>query len=228
MSKAESMDQFETTAHANGLERLEGHPEFDLILPQRNWGWFLARGLLLIMLGVLSLLWPGPALVAFAMMFAGFCIADGVLSVASGVRGARDKRERWLSLLLSGMAGIIVGTMFVLFPVLATFTFAVAAVILIAAWAVLTGAFEISAAIRLRKEMKGEWLLAIAGALSVLLGLAIATMAVVTPAISALSVAGVIGAYALIAGTALVVLAFRLRKRPNRNAEIASAAAQTA
>jgi uncharacterized membrane protein HdeD (DUF308 family) len=126
------------------------------------------------------------------------------------------------------MAGIIVGTMFVLFPVLATFTFAVAAVILIAAWAVLTGAFEISAAIRLRKEMKGEWLLAIAGALSVLLGLAIATMAVATPAISALSVAGVIGAYALIAGTALVVLAFRLRKRPNRNAEIASAAAQTA
>jgi uncharacterized membrane protein HdeD (DUF308 family) len=188
----------------------------------------LARGVLLMVLGVASLLWPGPALVAFATVFAGFCFADGVLSIASGVRGARDKRERWWSLLLSGMAGIVVGTMFVLFPVLATFTFAMTAVILIAAWAVITGAFEISAAIRLRKEIKGEWLLALSGAWSVLLGLAIAAMAVVTPGLSALSVVWMIGVYALIAGLALVVLAFRLRRRTDATRETASAEAHPA
>jgi uncharacterized membrane protein HdeD (DUF308 family) len=176
----------------------------------------------------MAFVWPGPALVAFATVFAGFCLADGVLSVASGVRGARDKRERWGGLLLSGMAGIVVGTMFVLFPVLATFTFALTAVILIAVWAVITGAFEISAAIRLRKEMEGEWLLALSGALSVLLGLAIAVMVVVTPGISALSVVWLIGAYALVAGTALIVLAFRLRRRTDATPETPPAEAHPA
>lgn len=210
----------------NKAETMDGIPgAASDILPRRNWGWFLARGILLIVLGILALLSPGPALFAFALVFAAFSFADGVLAVASGVRGARDKSERWGTLLLSGMAGIVVGTLFVLFPLASTVAYALTTLMLIAAWAVVTGVLEIAAAIRLRKTIKGEWLLALSGALSVLLGVAIVVTAALRPGISVLSVAWVIAAYALIAGVALTVLALRLRKAPDaRTTDVPTAA----
>ena len=116
-------------------------------------------------------------------------------------------------MVLSGMAGIVVGTMFVLFPLLFALAYGLATVLLIAAWAIVTGGLEVSAAIRLRKEIRGEWLLGLSGVLSVLLGLVIIVMAAVTPELTALSVAWLIGIYAMIAGVALTVLALRLRRR---------------
>lgn len=182
------------------------------LLPARNWGWFLARGLLLVVLGLLALFLPGPAMLGFATVFAGFCLANGVLTVASGVRGARDGEQRWWTLILSGVAGLVIGTMFVLFPLLSTITYALTAVMLVAAWAIIAGALEISAAIRLRKEIRGEWLLALSGTLSILLGLALTVMTVIVPGVSVVSTAWMIGVYAMVAGIALAVLAFRLRK----------------
>ena len=182
------------------------------LLPARNWGWFLARGLLLIVLGVLALLRPGPAMLGFATVFAGFCLASGALTVARGERGARDGEHRWWALILSGVAGLVIGTMFVLFPLLSTITYALTAVMLVAAWAMITGALEISAAIRLRKEIKGEWLLALSGTLSILLGLGLTVMTVIVPGVSVVSTAWMIGVYALVAGIALTALAIRLRK----------------
>lgn len=183
------------------------------ILPRRNWGWFVARGLLLVALGVAAFLAPGAALFAFATVFAAFSFVDGVMAVASGVRGARDRSERWGGLLLSGVAGIAIGVLFVLFPLVSTFAYAFTTVLLIAAWAVLTGAFEIAAAIRLRREIRGEWLLALSGALSMLLGLALVALMVLQPGITVLSVAWLIAIYALVAGVALLALGLRLRKK---------------
>ena len=183
-------------------------------LPRRNWGWFVARGALLVLLGVLSLMAPGAALFAFATVFAAFSFVDGMFAVISAVRGARDKSERWGALLFSGLVGIAVGVLFVLFPLVSTFAFAWVTVVLNAAWAVLTGVLEIAAAIRLRREIEGEWLLALAGVLSVLLGLALAIMLAIAPGITALSVAWLIAIYALIAGVSLIVLGFRLRNKP--------------
>ena len=104
-------------------------------LPRRNWGWFVARGALLVLLGVLSLMAPGAALFAFATVFAAFSFVDGMFAVISAVRGARDKSERWGALLFSGLVGIAVGVLFVLFPLVSTFAFAWVTVVLIAAWA---------------------------------------------------------------------------------------------
>lgn len=181
-------------------------------LPRRNWGWLAARGALLILFGVLALLAPWAALFAFVTLFAAFSFVDGVFGVVSGLRGARAGAERWWALVLSGAVGIAIGVLFVLFPVLSTVAYSLTTALLIAAWAVVSGIFQVSAAVRLRKVIEGEWLLATVGVLAILLGLSIVVMAALEPAITVLSLAWVIAAYALIAGVALVFLALRLRK----------------
>lgn len=181
------------------------------VLPRKNWGWIVARGVALILLGVLAFALPGPTLFAFVLLFAAFSFVDGLFSIVAAVRGARHSSERWGALLLSGLVGVAIGALFVLFPVLSTMAFAFVSVVLIGAWAGINGVMQILAAIRLRKTIEGEWLLALSGVLSLLLALAIGYVAVTEPAVTALTVAWLIGIYALIGGIALVALGIRLR-----------------
>ena len=84
---------------------------------------------------------------------------------------------------------------------------ALALLYLIAAWALVTGTFEIAAAIRLRKVITGEWLLVLSGIASIALGVAL----VIFPGPGALVLVLWIGAYALVSGALLIALSFRLR-----------------
>jgi uncharacterized membrane protein HdeD (DUF308 family) len=183
-------------------------------LPGRNWKWFLLRGVLAILLGVLAILFPFSALFAFATVFAAFVFADGIFSLISGIRGAGHRGERWGALVFRGIVGIAIGVLFVLMPFVTTVSYALATLAIVAAWAIVTGIFEIAAAIRLRREIEGEWLLALVGALSILLGIAIPVILWMNPLATILSVAWVIGIYALAAGVALIALAIRLRRLP--------------
>ena len=78
---------------------------------------------------------------------------------------------------------------------------------MIAAWALVTGALEIAAAIRLRKIIIGEWLLVLSGIASI----ALAVLLALFPSAGVFAVVLWIGAYALVFGALLIVLAFRLR-----------------
>jgi uncharacterized membrane protein HdeD (DUF308 family) len=78
----------------------------------------------------------------------------------------------------------------------------------IAAWAILTGALEIAGAVFLRHVIRGEWLLAATGIVSVVLGILLAVM----PAAGLIAWTWMIGAYALIYGCLLIALAFRLHR----------------
>jgi len=77
----------------------------------------------------------------------------------------------------------------------------------IAIWAVATGVLEIVAAIRLRKEIEGEWLLILGGLVSVVFGVILMAQ----PLAGALAVLWLIAIYAVIFGVLLVILAFRVR-----------------
>lgn len=180
-------------------------------LIRRNWGWFVFRGVLALILGVLAMLFPVNALFSFTLVFAIFAAADGIVSLVAGIQGATHKEQQWWALILRGVIGIAAAVLFAIMPEVATLSYALVTLTLLVVWSILTGALEIAAAIGLREEMKGEWLLGLSGLLSILLGAWVWAMMWTYPLASILSVAGVIAVWAMIAGAALIALGLRLR-----------------
>jgi uncharacterized membrane protein HdeD (DUF308 family) len=182
-------------------------------VPMHNWGWFLLRGILALLLGIGAIIFPLSAVFAFTMVFAAYCFVDGIASLVAGLRGARSPEHRWGALVFSGIVGILIGILFLLMPLIAAFTYAFLAVVMLAGWSIVTGVLEIVAAIRLRREIEGEWLLGVSGAISVLLGIAIIALVIPYPAATILSAAWLIAIFAFASGIALVAQALRLRSR---------------
>jgi uncharacterized membrane protein HdeD (DUF308 family) len=172
----------------------------------RYWWTFALRGILLIAFGLLAVLWPGLTLAVLILLFGLFALADGafalVLGFSSGAQGIRG----WL--VLMSILAIGAGMIALVWPGLT----AVALLFLVAAWALVRGVFEIVSAIRLRREIEHEWLLALSGAVLVLLG----ALLFLFPAAGLLSVVWLMGAFALVAGVLLLIGAFRLRRLPQR------------
>ena len=146
---------------------------------RRTWWILLMRGLFAIAFGILTWVLPGVSLAALVLLFGAYVMADGLLGVWSAVAG-RKEHEHWWVLLLIGLLGIAVGLLTFLAP-------GVTALVLlfyIAIWAIATGVLQIVVAIRLRKEIRGEWLLVLGGLASVLFGV----LLVAKPAAGALAV----------------------------------------
>ena len=167
-----------------------------------NWGALALRGVVAIGLGVLAFLLPGATLGALILLFAAYAIVDGASHVVTGFRGRSGDRPDIL-MILGGVVGIIAGIIAVVLPGLT----ALALLALIGAWAIVTGAAEILIAYRLRKEIQGEWLLALDGVLSVLFGIYVWLF----PGAGALALVWLIAAFAIISGITLLALAFRMR-----------------
>jgi uncharacterized membrane protein HdeD (DUF308 family) len=168
----------------------------------RNW-WALAlRGLFAVLFGIATFVWPGMALTFLIALFAIYAILDGIFSLMAGVWAA-EAHMRWWPFVLSGLASLLTGILAIAWP-------GVTALVLlyfIAAWAILTGAFTIAAAVRMRKEIDNEWLLIITGALSVIFGL----LLYASPGSGILTLLWILGAFALVIGALQLALAFRLR-----------------
>lgn len=106
-------------------------------------------------------------------------------------------------MLLEALAGIAAGVAALVWPQVT----AVALLLVIAAWAILTGILELLAAFRLRRQLEGEWALGLAGVVSIVLGLLLA----LRPGSGLIAMVWFVGAYAILFGILLVVLGLRLR-----------------
>lgn len=168
----------------------------------RNWSWVLLRGLVALIFGLLTMFNPGIALITLVLLYGAFAFADGVFEVVSVIAN-RGREPHWVAVLIAGLAGILVGIITFVAPGVT----ATVLLLLIGAWAVITGVLEITAAIRMRREISGEWWLMLAGVLSVIFGV----LLFARPAAGALAVVLWIGAYAIIVGIVRIALAFRLR-----------------
>jgi uncharacterized membrane protein HdeD (DUF308 family) len=174
-----------------------------LPLLAQNWWAVALRGVVAILFGVLAIALPGVTLGALILLWGVYAIVDGIFAIVSGVRAAR-RHERWGVLIVEGIFGIIAGVIAIFMPAAAAFAFA----FLFAIWAVITGIVEIAAAVRLRREIAGEWLLGLAGVLSILLGIYVA----IFPGLGLLGLVWVLGIYAIVFGVMMIALAFRLRR----------------
>jgi uncharacterized membrane protein HdeD (DUF308 family) len=184
-----------------------------IVLPAHNWKWFMVRGVIALLLGIGAIAFPLSAVFAFTMVFAAYCFIDGIASLVAGVRGAREPGHRWGALIFSGIVGILIGVLFLVMPLVATVAYSFVVLLMLAVWAILTGSLEIAAAVRLRKEIEGEWLLGLSGAISVLLGIAVIALVLPNPAASIISAAWLIAFFAFGTGIVLIAQAVRLRNR---------------
>jgi uncharacterized membrane protein HdeD (DUF308 family) len=169
----------------------------------QNWWVIVLRGVFAVLFGIVALVMPGAALLAFVLLFAAYMLVDGVLAIIVGVRAAQ-RHERWVWLIVEGILDLIAGGIAVVWPLITIVAF----VFLMGAWAIVTGALLSGASFRLNIP-HGRWLMALAGAVSVIWGI----LLIIWPLIGAVVLTWWIAAYALFFGVALLVLAFRLRAR---------------
>ncbi len=173
------------------------------VLAVRSWWAFVLRGALTLLFGVLALLLPEMAVFTLVMMFGVYAVVAGVFDVVAALREKAPGPRPW-ALLLCGIVSVLAGLFAFARPRLT----AISLLYVIAAWAIATGVLEIVAAIRLRKEIRGEWLLVVSGVLSAAFGVFLAAF----PGAGALAVLFWIGAYAILLGVLLVLLGVELRR----------------
>jgi uncharacterized membrane protein HdeD (DUF308 family) len=166
--------------------------------------WALAlRGIVAVIFGLIAFFIPVATLYALTILFGAYAFIDGIVSLIAAIRCARHG-EHWWALLFEGLAGLgaAVGTLF--WPLLTL----VILIYIIAFWATVTGILEIVAAIRLRRFIRGEWLLVLTGVASIVFGF----LLFAAPGPGAVVIAWWIGAYIFVFGLLMIALAFRLRR----------------
>ncbi|WP_243374817.1 HdeD family acid-resistance protein [Microvirga solisilvae] len=169
----------------------------------RNWWAVALRGVFAVILALIAFFWPGATILSFVLFFSAYMLVDGVFGIVSGIRAA-SRHERWGLLILEGVLNIIVGILAFIMPGLTVLFF----VTLLAVWSLITGVLMIVAAFKLDPAFGRGWLI-FSGLVSVLFGVAL----LVAPLIGAVVLTWWLGAYAMVFGIALIVLAFKLRSR---------------
>ncbi len=169
----------------------------------RNW-WALAlRGVLALVFGIIAFLEPVGALASLVLVYGIYALVDGAFAIIAALRAAAH-HERWSLLLAEGVLGLLIGVIALAAPA----AFIAAAVWILAAWAIVTGALMLGAAVSMHGG-HGGWLLGLAGLVSLIWGV----LLVAHPFAGAIVLTLWLGAYAILFGVALIAFGLRLRAR---------------
>jgi uncharacterized membrane protein HdeD (DUF308 family) len=176
----------------------------------RRWWMIALRGLLAVVFGLLTIAWPGITVLALVLLWGVYTLVDGVTAVIMGVTNRSAPTDHRVIHGLLGLLGIAAGLITFLWPQIT----AVALLVIIAAWALVAGALQIAAAIRLRKQISNEWFLGLSGAVCVVLGV----LLIVQPAEGAIGLVIAIATFAIVWGVSLILFGLRLRRLGRTNA----------
>jgi len=172
---------------------------------KRHWWVPVIRGIAAIVFGVIAFVYPGLTVAVLVLLFGAWVLVDGIFRVIGAI-GHRASDKEWGFDLIIGIVGIIIGFLTFHAPQIT----ALALIIYIAAWALMIGATEIALAIKLRREIKGEWFLILMGLVSIVF----AVMLVWNPAVGAAALIWIMAWYAVILGVLGIIFGFRLRSLP--------------
>lgn len=177
-------------------------PIFETRYLGRSWWWFLLFGLASLVIGGLILVQPLSGAIALVWLLAIGALLEAVISLVGFFDRRVDAPKGWL--LLYAIVAAVFGILALLFPLQT----AAVLVLFLAAWLIVSGFFRIVFAIRVRKLIRGEWLLIASGILAVLLGVAFVLQPVAGVVVSSLW----LGALVVVYGILQLVVAFRLRR----------------
>jgi uncharacterized membrane protein HdeD (DUF308 family) len=169
----------------------------------QNWWLIALRGVFAILFALIAFFWPGAAILSFVLFFSAYMLVDGVFAIVAAVRAASN-HQRWGLLVLEGIVDILTGIIAFAWPGLTVVFF----ITLMAVWSLITGILMVVAAFKLNPEYGRGWLI-FSGIVSVLFGVAL----LVAPLVGAVVLTWWLGAYALVFGITLIVLAFKLKGR---------------
>lgn len=169
----------------------------------RNWWAAAIRGVSAIVLGLLAIALPDLTLLGLVIIFAVYCLVDGIFAIVLAIRGAR-KGQRWGWLAFNGVLSLAAAALALFYP----FITILALVVLFAAWALVSGAATIAAGVKLPRR-DGRWWLIAGGVIAIVFGL----LVIFLPTLGMLTLTYLVGFQALFAGITLLVLAWRLRVR---------------
>ncbi len=177
----------------------------------RNWWLIALRGALGVVFGLIALIMPVATILALVLLFSAYMLVDGVLAIYAAVRAARQ-RESWGLLVFQGIASLIAGVIAFLWPGITVLAF----VLLIAAWAIVTGCLMLAAAFHTEAA---RWWLILGGAAAMVFGV----LMIVAPLAGAIVLTWWLGAYALVFAASLIILSFKLRSRYQDHGRVAGA-----
>ncbi len=170
----------------------------------KQWWVFVLRGAVSLAFAAAVLMVHDVTFEVLAMMIGLLLLADGLFATYGGWN-MRGQDDDWWVATLEGLLGVGLGATTLLTSELS----ADRLLLYLSLWCLLTGAFEIILAYRIRKEIRNEWLLALAGGLSMALGL----LLLFQPNAGNISTAWWLSGYALFFGLLMIGLGFRLRGR---------------
>ena len=171
---------------------------------KRHWWVPVLRGVAAIIFGIIAFTHPVMAVATLVLFFGAWVLIDGIFRIVGAIRDRSDSDWGWQ--LVIGILGVMVGLLTFHAPGIT----ALALVIYIAAWALMIGATEIALAIKMRREIKGEWFLILMGLASIIF----AGLLLWNPIAGAAALIWIIAWYAVIMGVLAIFFGFRLRSLP--------------
>lgn len=172
----------------------------------RNWWVQLIRGILALALGVTALVAPGGSTVVAAFLVAAFAIADGAMTITTGL-GMREHSRSWSAFAGLGAAFVVLGLVVLFWPNITQTML----VLLFGLWLVASGALLAYGAWTLSEAVSNAWITGALGVVVAAFGLGLALFGP-TSVENFLLFAGWFG---VIVGLILIAVSFRLRNDAN-------------
>jgi uncharacterized membrane protein HdeD (DUF308 family) len=171
---------------------------------QKRWWLFTFRGILLILFGFIAFFIPGIVLISLIIVFAVLLIASGIFLIYESISSV-DKNHRVLKI-TEGIINFVTAVIILIMPAESIAVI----MILVSAWAFVSGIFQIASAIKLRKVINNELLAISGGFVSLIFGIVILFNLIA----GAEALVMVFGIFAVITGTLITVLSFKIKKLP--------------